>query len=205
MAQSDVPDIVIQRLPLYLRYLTLLAQQGLKVVSSKDLGAGVGISAAQIRKDLSRFGEFGKQGLGYEVAFLRDHLMRILQTDRDWPLALVGAGSLGRAVIHYQGFQRWRYHVVAVFDRDPAKIGQPVYGLTVLPMEEMARVIGEKQIAVAILAVPAAEAQQVAGELVACGIRAILCYAPVHLTLPPKVRVAYIDPVTALQGMTYHL
>ena len=205
MSRSEVPGIVIRRLPLYLRCLTLLAERGQKVVSSKELGAWVGVNPAQIRKDLSRFGEFGKQGLGYEVSFLRDRLMGILQTDSDWPLALVGAGSLGRAVIHYEGFKRWRYHIVAVFDRDPAKIGQTIHDQKVRPIDDMARVIKEKQIAVAIVAVPAQEAQKVAEELVACGVQAILNYAPVHLILPPEVRVAYIDPVTNLQGMTYYL
>ena len=205
MPRPDVPGIAVSRLPLYVRCLTLLAEEGQKVVSSKDLGAWVGVSPAQIRKDLSRFGEFGKQGLGYEVAFLRDRLMSILQTDRDWSLALVGAGSLGRAVIHYEGFKRWGYHVVAVFDRDPAKVGLTIYGLQVRPMDDVARVIREKQIAVAILAVPAKHAQEVAEELVACGVQAILNYAPAHLVLPAQVRVAHIDPVASLQGMTYYL
>jgi len=203
--RSDVPDIVIQRLPLYLRCLTLLAERGEKVVSSRELGASVGVHPAQIRKDLSCFGEFGKQGLGYEVDFLRERLMSILQANRVWPLVLVGAGALGNALVHYHAFDRWGYHIVAVFDKEPAKIGQPMDDLKVQPMDAMARVIKEKQVAMAILAVPATDAQGVAEHLVTLGIRAILNYAPVSLALPPEVRVAHIDPVTSLQAMTYYL
>jgi len=205
VSRSDVPGIVIQRLPLYLRCLTLLAERGEKVVSSRELGASVGVHPAQIRKDLSYFGEFGKQGLGYEVGFLRERLMSILQADRDWRVVLVGAGALGHALVHYHAFDRWGYHIVAVFDRDPAKIGQAMDDLKVLPMEAMARVIEEKRVAMAILAVPAADAQEVAEHLVALSIRAILNYAPVNLVLPPEVHVAYIDPVSSLQAMTYYL
>lgn len=205
MPRSGIPGIVIRRLPLYLRCLTLLAEGGENVVSSGELGAYVGVSPALVRKDLSYFGEFGKQGLGYKVAFLRDSLMGILQTDRDWPVILVGAGPLGHALMQYEPFQRWRYQIVAVFDRDPAKMGQPIDGLTVQPMKDMALVIEKRRIRVAILAVPARHAQNVAEELVACGIRAILNYVPAHLVLPSHVRAAHIDPVISLQGMTYYL
>lgn len=205
MPRSDAPEIVIRRLPLYLRCLTLLAERGQDVVASGELGAYVGVTPALVRKDLSYFGEFGKQGLGYKVAFLRDHLMSILQTDRDWPVILVGAGPLGHALMHYEPFQRWCYQIVAVFDRDPAKISQPIDDLTVQPMKNIPLVIEKRRIRVAILAVPARHAQNVAEDLVACGIRAILNYAPAHLVLPSHVRVAHIDPVISLQGMTHYL
>ena len=122
MSHPSVPDIVIRRLPLYLRCLTLLEQQGQKVVSSKDLGAWVGCNPAQIRRDLSSFGGFGRQGLGYEVSFLRDRLMAILKADRDWCVVLVGAGALGLALVHHQAFELWHYHIVAIFDNDPEKV-----------------------------------------------------------------------------------
>ncbi len=183
-----------------------MANRGDEVVSSKELGEWLGVSPAQIRKDLSYFGEFGKQGLGYSVPYLRDELRAILQTDRDWPVALVGAGALGTALVNYPVFSRGRYPIVAVFDSDPHKQGRRMRSdLVVQEVEAMQQAIGERRIQVAIVAVPADAAQLVADELVACGIRAILNYAPIRLVVPSEVRVEDIDPVALLQSMTYYL
>ncbi|MCD6520040.1 MAG: redox-sensing transcriptional repressor Rex [Anaerolineae bacterium] len=205
MPKTNVPDVVIRRLPLYLRCLTYMAERGHKVVSSAELAKWVGVSSAQIRKDLSFFGEFGKQGWGYEVSYLRDQLQRILQADRDWFIALVGAGALGHALINYRTFERWHFHIAAVFDNDPQKVGTPLGHLLVQPMEEMRHTIQERNIQIGILAIPAEHAQQVAEQLVECGVRAILNYAPINLSLPPGIRVAHIDPVSSLQSMTFYL
>ncbi|HHX63593.1 MAG TPA: redox-sensing transcriptional repressor Rex [Chloroflexi bacterium] len=205
MPKDNVPEVVIQRLPLYLRSLTYLAEQGRQVVSSGELGRWVGVSPAQIRKDLSFFGEFGKQGMGYEVDFLCDQLRRILQVDQDWHVALVGAGTLGHALINYRPFEHWNYHIVAVFDNDRSKIGQPIGSLTVQPMSELRHTIIERHIEIGVLAIPAASAQEVAEELMDGGVRGILNYAPINLNLPPEIRVAYIDPVVSLQSMTHYL
>src|SRR5258707_11433167 len=123
VAISEIPDIVIGRLPIYLRALNQLIQQGHEITSSHELGQRLGISSAQIRKDLSHFGEFGKQGTGYQISHLQAQLKQILQVDREWPMIVVGAGDLGRALAHYGGFVERGFRVVAVFGKDPSKIG----------------------------------------------------------------------------------
>ena len=205
MVSTDVPEIVIRRLPLYLRALTSLAEANHLITSSQELSEKLGISSAQIRKDLSYFGEFGKQGMGYEVPYLRDQLRRILQIDRPWEMLLVGAGDLGHAIVNYAGFKRWGYRIVAIFDRDPAKIGQVLGGLTVQDAADLEVALRTLRIQIGIIAVPASQAQAVAERLVRGGIRAILNYAPTTLNLAPDVRVHYIDPVVGLQSMTYYL
>ncbi|MFH1085941.1 MAG: redox-sensing transcriptional repressor Rex [Chloroflexota bacterium] len=205
MARADVPEVVVARLPLYLRALEHMAERGHQVVSSLELGAEAGVSSAQIRKDLSYFGEFGKQGLGYDVAYLREQLQRILQLDRCWNMLVVGAGALGHALVNYRAFEGHPYRIVAVFDGDPRKVGQPVGHLAIQPMGALCAAIQALDVTIGILAIPAEAAQGVAEELVSCGIRAILNYAPIHLVLRPGVRVSYLDPVASLQGMSYFL
>jgi redox-sensing transcriptional repressor len=202
---SDIPDIVIGRLPIYLRALTQLAQQGHEITSSHELGQRLGISSAQIRKDLSHFGEFGKQGTGYQISHLQTQLKQILQVDREWPMIVVGAGDLGRAVAHYGGFVERGFRVVAIFDTDPAKIGTGDGTLKVLSMTQLKDVIHQKSVKIAMIAVPAQYAQAVSDQLVGAGVRALLNYAPITLTVPENVHVQYIDPVTQIQRMTYYL
>ena len=205
MLSKQIPDIVVGRLPVYLRALTHLAAEGTQVTSSHELGKRLGISAAQIRKDLSHFGEFGKQGTGYNIAFLRDQLKRILRVDREWSVALVGIGDLGRALAHYGGFVDRGFRIVALFDNDPAKIGQKVGELEIMGMDTLTDVVRERGVQLAMLTVPAAHAQKVAEQCVAAGIRAILNYAPISLNLPEGARIQHIDPVTHLQRMTHYL
>ena len=203
--KAEIPDIVIGRLPLYLRALCFMMEQGKKITSSQELGRRLGISSAQIRKDLSHFGEFGKQGAGYNVGYLRKQLERILKVDREWEVALVGAGHLGRALVHYGGFEGKGFRIGLVFDNNPQKIGQRLGELEIQDSADMARIIRERGIKIAIIAVPASAAQEVADTLVAAGVKAILNYAPVTLTVPPGVKVQHIDPVIHLQRMTYYL
>ena len=202
---KPIPDIVIGRLPIYLRELSFLADEGVPVTSSHELGKRLGISAAQIRKDLSHFGEFGKQGTGYKVSYLQEQLRRILKVDHEWPVALVGVGDLGRALAHYAGFVNRGFRIVALFDDDPAKIGQRIGDLEISSTDRLADVVRERGIQVAMIAVPAASAQKVADICLAAGIRAILNYAPITLNVPDGVPVQYIDPVTHLQRMTHYL
>jgi len=202
---THAPDIVVRRLPLYLRALTLLADRGQEIISSRELGRRVGVSAAQLRKDLSLFGEFGRQGLGYEVVYLRDQIRRILQVDRIWHVALIGAGALGHALVNYPTFTRWDFFINTVFDNDPAKIGTIIGGLTVRSMDRLGKTLQAQHIEIAILAVPADVAQQVADDLVEAGIKALLNYAPISLVLPDDVHVSHIDPVASLQAVTYYL
>src|SRR5690606_10004313 len=202
---SNIPDIVIGRLPVYLRALSRLAQEGQEVTSSHELGQRLGISSAQIRKDLSHFGGFGKQGTGYQISYLIDQLKQVLKIDREWDVALVGAGDLGYAVANYRGFSDRGFRIVAVFDNDSAKIGQAVGKLPVRAFSEMEAFVREHNIKVAMIAVPAQNAQDVADQLIKAGVRAILNYAPISLNVPTGVYVQYIDPVVHLQRMTYYL
>ena len=201
-----IPEIVIGRLPLYLRELSRMEGEPGKIkTSSHELAQRLGISSAQIRKDLSHFGEFGKQGTGYHIAYLIERLTEILHLGGEWPVALVGAGFLGHALASYRGFQRRGFVITCVFDNDPAKVGVKAGGLVVQHTAEMAARLRDEGIRIAILAVPADAAQATADALVDAGVRAILSYAPVSLTVPPGVAVSYSDPVVQLQQMTYHL
>jgi len=205
MKEIKVPDIVISRLPLYLRALELIALEGKEKVTSAELAERLNISPAQIRKDLSYFGGFGKQGRGYEVQRLISELRRILNVQREWEMALVGVGDLGRALVHYQGFKNKGFRLSLLFDNNPQKIGMKINGLEIMDSALIPKIIPEKGIKIAIIAVPPQEAQKVADALISAGVEAILNYAPVNLKVPPHVRVQYIDPVVSLQHMTYYL
>lgn len=205
MNANKIPDIIIGRLPVYLRALQRMADKGIQTTSSQELGERVGISAAQIRKDISQFGEFGKQGTGYNIPFLLDKLRAILNVDRIWDVALVGAGDMGHALARYQGFSNRGFQIVMVFDNDPGKIGQKAGNFTIENTEDMVERIRAAGVKVAMLTVPAAVAQEVADKLVKAGVKAILNYAPISLNVPPDVRVQHIDPATHLQRMMYYL
>ena len=205
MAPGGIPDIIISRLPFYLRALARMAGDGQCITSSKELGERLGISSAQIRKDLSHFGEFGKQGTGYEVEYLLDQLQQILRVNREWEVALVGAGDLGHALAHYQGFRHRGFQISLIFDTDPAKIGQALGGLEILDEAFMVPTLRQRDVRLAMLAVPAGAAQSAADKLVEAGVKGILNYAPTSLSVPEGVRVQHIDPVVNLQRMTYYL
>lgn len=199
------PDIVIGRLPLYLRALDLLAKENKEVTSSYELGERLGISSAQIRKDLSHFGDFGKQGTGYQINFLIEQLQNILKVNRRWPAVIIGAGHVGLALANYRGFEEHGYVIVGMFDSSPEKIGQVVNGVPIMPDSELVNTIKQHHVKIAMIATPAAAAQQSADIIIEAGVRAILSYAPITLTVPPDVHVQYIDPISKLQHMTYYL
>jgi redox-sensing transcriptional repressor len=204
--KQAIPDIVIGRLPVYLRTLKLLASEGQEVASSQELGDRLGISSAQIRKDLSHFGEFGKQGTGYNVTYLCRQLEKILKVDCIWPVVLVGAGYLGHALASYNGFENRGFRIVAVFDSDERKIGVRVGSATAVePIDNIGETVNRFKCQIAIIAVPAEAAQNVADRLVEAGVKSILCYAPITLTVPKHIRVEYIDPVIHFQHMTFYL
>lgn len=202
---SEIPDIVISRLPVYLRALSRMLFAGQTVTSSQELGKRLGISSAQIRKDLSHFGEFGKQGTGYQIKYLVGQLRRILKVEQEWPVALVGAGDLGHAILHYGGFRDRGFRIALVFDSDPAKIGTVLNGFEIAPVARLGELIRAQHITLAMVAVPAEAAQAVTDELVKAGVQGLLNYAPLNLTVPDNVRVQYIDPVVHLQRMTYYV
>ena len=204
-AASSIPDIVIGRLPLYLRALRRLRQEGKQVTSSHELGKRLDISSAQIRKDLSHFGGFGKQGTGYQIDFLIEKLRDVLKINQEWLVVVIGAGNLGSAISHYRGFQDRGFRIAHLFDVSPDVIGQRIGNFVVRPLGKLADTIREEGIKIAMLAVPAEQAQSVADQVVAAGIEAILNYAPININVPANVQIQYIDPVTHLQRMTYYL
>lgn len=202
---NQIPRIIIGRLPLYLRALNRLKKDGYKFASSRELGRLLDISAAQIRKDLSHFGELGKRGKGYEVDFLIGTLNQILHTDNIWKIVVIGAGDLGSGLARYKGFVNRGFQVSAIFDIDPQKIGKQISDLIVKDIEEMEEYVRTNQIQIAVLAIPSEYAQDVIDDLVEAGITAILNYAPIYLKTPEGVQIEHIDPAVHLQKLSYFL
>jgi redox-sensing transcriptional repressor len=202
---KQIPDIVIGRLPVYLRALQQMAAEGRQVTSSQELGERLGISAAQIRKDLSQFGEFGKQGTGYNIEYLANQVREILKVTKSWDVVIVGAGDIGSALAGYNGFSERGFKIKAIYDNSPERIGQKHGEFTIRDTANLKSEVEAAGIKMAMIAVPAASAQGVADQLVEAGIRAILSYAPVNLNVPAGVRVQNIDPSIHLQRMTYYL
>jgi redox-sensing transcriptional repressor len=204
-SESAVPEVVIQRLPLYVRVLSQFSSSGNNVISSEQLGSRLQMTPAQIRKDLSYFGRFGKQGRGYDVEMLEGQLRSILGLDRTWNAAVVGMGRLGRAVVSYPGFAPEGFTVVAAFDTSSEIIGKNISDLDVRSISQLAETVKELDIKIGIVTVPIDHAQEVIDELVKAGIKAILNYAPLSPQVPEGVTVRGIDPVLSLQSMTYYL
>ena len=205
MTDKIIPDIVVSRLPVYLQTLQLFLKEGKTITSSQELGEKSGITAAQVRKDLSFFGEFGKQGSGYNIDFLSDKILAILKLDRVWDVALVGIGDLGHAIARYPGFAERGFNIRYIFDSDPKKIGLKVGTHDVQSMDNMVEVIRAASIRVAMITVPSRAAQTVADLLVEAGVKAILNYAPVPLNVPDGVRVETVSPIIQMEHMTYYL
>lgn len=202
---GDIPDIVIRRLPIYVRTLKTLCDRQVTSASSEQLAEMIGVTAAQIRRDLSYFGKFGKQGKGYDTHLLVEAISAILKLDRQWSVALAGLGNLGRAIANYRGFAPSSFNIAALFDRNPQHIGETVGQLEILPIQDLAMTMHNEDIRIGIIATPKIHAQETADLMVAGGVQAILNYAPVILKVPESVTVREIDPVSALQSMTYYI
>ena len=200
-----IPDVVVLRLPLYVRALTQLQDSGIEVVSSHALGDKLQITPAQIRKDLSYFGRFGKQGRGYNVGYLLQELRTIMGLDQEWKAALIGIGRLGRAIISYPGFSREGFQVVAIFDASPSLVGTDLDGVKIRAMADLGPVIRDLGVHIGIVAVPEEHAQGVVNLLIESGVKGILNYAPTSPQVPEGVWVRNIDPVLSLQTLTFHL
>ncbi len=199
------PKAAVGRVSLYLRQLETFQRQGATTISSSQLGAPLAINDAQVRKDLAFFGQFGYPGIGYRIDELSAALRRILGIDRDWPLALVGLGNLGRALLKYRGFRNRGFHVVALFDNDPHKVGHAYDGMVVRSTEAMAESIRALNISMAVLSVPADAAQRVADHLVAAGVLGIFNFAPMPLVVPPSVSVIAVDLSVQLEHLAYKI
>jgi redox-sensing transcriptional repressor len=200
---KQAPKAVVNRVCLYLRQLEAFQRQGESTVSSSQLGASLGINDAQVRKDLAFFGQFGYPGIGYRIDGLIGELRRVLGIDRDWPIALIGLGNLGRALLKYKHFRRRGFQIVALFDNDPQKVGQSYDGLKVQAIDKLAEVAATRTINLAVLSVPADVAQIVADQIVACGIPGILNFAPTTLTVPSSVSVVAVDLSVQLEHLAY--
>ncbi len=202
---DEVPEVVILRLPQYVRALGDLLNRKVAVVNSQQLGIQLQMTPAQIRKDLSYFGRFGKQGRGYPVKYLMRELRQVLGLERQWNSCLVGVGRLGRAIINYPGFTPEGFNIVAAFDTAPDEVGESIDSLVVQPIGDLENTIKARSIRIGIVAVPATKAQDVINQLVMCGVKAILNYAPIGPQVPEGVRISNVDPILALQSMTYYL
>jgi redox-sensing transcriptional repressor len=176
-----------------------------RTISSQALAEQFHLNAAQIRKDLAYFGEFGVRGIGYYVAGLKAELQRILGLDREWPIAVVGFGNLGSALFHYKGFGRQGFRIAVIFDDDPLKIGRSVDGVPIAGMRDMARELRARGIQIAIVAVPADGAQGVTDQLVAAGVRAVLNFAPARLRVTREVRLKNVDLSIELETLSFYL
>lgn len=201
----EIPEVVINRLPVYARALAELAANGDAVVSSQALGELLDVTPAQIRKDLSYFGRFGKQGRGYNVHGLLAKLREILGIDRQWRVCLVGVGRLGQAIAEYGGFGPQGFEIAAAFDSNLHLVGSTVGGVLVRHSDDLDDYLGQTRVDIGIVAVPGAMAQAVVDRLVRAGIRAILNYAPITAHVPPDVVIRHIDPVLAMQSMTFYI
>ncbi len=202
---DDVPQTTVRRLSIYLRTLGMEAASGTQSISSARLSALTGFTAAQVRRDLAYFGHFGRRGVGYAVEGLQAKIRTILGIDAEWALALVGVGNLGRALLAYRGFDQQGFKIIAAFDNDQRKVGAMVSGVRVDPVDNLACVIRDRDIQLAILATPADAAQEILDELVAAGIRAVLNFAPGRLHAPEDVKISHVDLSIEVEYLSYSL
>jgi redox-sensing transcriptional repressor len=205
LPKNRIPRPTVKRLSLYLRELESLQDRGQQTISSKQLGEALGLTDAQVRKDLAFFGQFGHPGIGYQVAELTGQLRKILGTDRNWNAAIVGAGNIGRALMPYARFRRKGFEIVAVFDSDPNVVGTVIAGHKVRPMSDLPALVKERNILIGIVAVPAQAAQQVADALIDAGVKGILNFAPVRLEVREKVSVVSVDFLLSLEQLAFQV
>lgn len=200
-----IPEATIIRLSVYSRHLTDVDRKGIVTISSGDIAEGVGVSPAQVRKDLAYFGEFGTRGVGYNVKDLHRHILKILGLSQDWSVCLVGMGNLGLALTTYKGFRERGFIITSIFDNDPHKVGTTVNGVEVLAVDQIEEVAKANKTQIGIIAVPSAAAQDIADKLVRAGVQAILNFAPVVLNVPPEVELRNVDLAVNLEVLTFNV
>jgi redox-sensing transcriptional repressor len=199
-----VPDATVARLPIYLRALHTLADDGHATASSEELAAVAGVNSAKLRKDLSHLGSYGTRGVGYDVAMLVDQISTTLGLTRCWSVALVGIGNLGHALAGYAGFASRGFRIAALLDRDPARVGEVVNGIRVSHIDDLPAIAAEHAISIGVIATPAGAAQEVCDRLVAAGVTSILNFAPHVLSVPDGVDVRKVDLSIELQILSFH-
>ena len=200
----DIPEATVARLPVYLRALITLADQGTATCSSEELAAAAGVNSAKLRKDLSYLGSYGTRGVGYDVDYLRYQIAREIGVTQDWPVVIVGIGNLGHALANYSGFRSRGFRVVALLDADPVREGEVVAGVEVRPFDHLEQIVSEHDVAIGVIATPALAAQDVADRMVACGVTSILNFAPSVIAVPDGVDVRKVDLSIELQILAYH-
>ena len=205
MKTLKIPEATIIRLSVYSRHLTEVDRKGIITTSSGDIAEGVGVSPAQVRKDLAYFGEFGTRGVGYNVKDLRQHILRILGLSVDWSVSLVGAGNLGLALSTYKGFRERGFIITSIFDSDPKKVGTMVGNVEIMPIEKLKEVAKQNRTQIGIISVPVAAAQEIADQLIKAGVQAILNFAPVVLNVPPEIELRNVDLAVNLEVLTFNV
>ncbi|HXH79684.1 redox-sensing transcriptional repressor Rex [Nocardioides sp.] len=201
----DIPEATVARLPIYLRALITLAEDGTETCSSEELATAAGVNSAKLRKDLSYLGSYGTRGVGYDVEYLRYQIAREIGVTQDWPVVIVGIGNLGHALANYSGFRSRGFRVVALLDADPDRHDEVVAGVDVRPFDELEEIAAEHGVAIGVIATPALAAQDVADRMVTAGITSILNFAPTVLSVPAGVDVRKVDLSIELQILAFHV
>ncbi|MBV9853465.1 MAG: redox-sensing transcriptional repressor Rex [Streptosporangiaceae bacterium] len=201
---GGIPEATVARLPVYLRALYALAERGVTTVASDELATAAGVNSAKLRKDLSHLGSYGIRGVGYDVDYLVYQVSRALGLTQSWPVVIVGAGNLGRALANYGGFASRGFRIAALLDSDPALVGRKIGRLVVSHADELEAVVASQNVAIGAIATPAASAQAVCDRLVAAGVTSILNFAPLVLTVPDGVDVRKVDLSIELQILAFH-
>ena len=202
---GSISRATVDRLPLYFRTLRLIKSEGSEIVSSEELGRRIGVTPEQIRKDLASFGAFGKKGVGYHVAERVNNITQILGLERKWNIAIIGVGHLGWALANYRNFASLGFHLTALFDQNPAIVGQLINGVDVLSVADLETTVASRNIQIGVIAVPAGEAQAVVDRLVAAGVHGIWNFAPVRIRVPDNVEIVSEDLSVGLSTLSYHL
>jgi redox-sensing transcriptional repressor len=200
----DIPEATVARLPVYLRALTTLVEEGTATCSSEELAAAAGVNSAKLRKDLSYLGSYGTRGVGYDVDYLRYQIAREIGVTQDWPVVIVGIGNLGHALANFSGFRSRGFRVVALLDADPGRHGERVAGVDVRDFADLDEIVREHGVAIGVIATPASAAQDVADQMVEAGISSILNFAPTVITVADGVDVRKVDLSIELQILAYH-
>jgi redox-sensing transcriptional repressor len=203
-AERGIPEATVARLPVYLRALVSLSERATAVCSSEELAAAAGVNSAKLRKDLSYLGSYGTRGVGYDVEYLRYQIAREIGVTQDWPVVIVGIGNLGHALANYSGFSSRGFRIVALLDADPGRLGEDVSGLGIRPFDEIESIVDSHDVAIGVIATPAAAAQSVCDRLVGAGVTSILNFAPAVLSVPDGVDVRKVDLSIELQILAYH-
>jgi redox-sensing transcriptional repressor len=202
--ERGIPEATVARLPVYLRALTTLADRDVATASSEELAEAAGVNSAKLRKDLSYLGTYGTRGVGYDVNYLGYQIAREIGLTQDWSVVIIGIGNLGHALANYSGFASRGFQVAALFDSDPARIGEQIGGLPISALDDLGDVVASSHVQIGVIATPAAAAQDVCDRLVAAGVTSILNFAPAVLTVPAHVDVRKVDLSIELQILAYH-